>query len=71
MAHANEHPTGSKGHHVYNPPAPAKDSLASSGYQKKEYSHQEYPKVVDGVTCKNAEEEKKQIAKRPAPAKAE
>jgi hypothetical protein len=79
--HANEHPTGGPGHHEFVAPAAAKDPLAKAGYQQKEYSRQEYPKVVgknaegQDVVVKSAEEEKAFLAKKastkPAAAPAE
>jgi len=62
MSHANENPTGTKGHHEFVPPqavevtsrlqtilgaqAPKSIPLAQTGYVPKEYKYQEYPKHV-------------------------
>lgn len=55
--------------HDYVPHAPAADPLAKTGYVEKAYEHQEYPKVVGGVTVKDADEEAAVLAKSaPAPA---
>jgi hypothetical protein len=73
--HANEHPTGSKGHHEFVPAAAAKDPLAKTGYVEREYEHQEYPKVLcqdahgKDVIAKSAAEEKAYNDKKAAAAK--
>lgn len=58
MAHEQLKPPGTHTHHEYVPPTAAKDDQAATGYVEKEYEHQEYPKWVDGVLVKSAEEEK-------------
>jgi hypothetical protein len=67
MAHSNQL---TKSHHEYVPPQAAKDPLAGQGYQEKEYSKQEYPKVLDitdadskPLTAKDARHESELRAK--------
>lgn len=69
MRPAQDKPPGTHTHHEYIPPAAAKDDLAPTGYVEKEYEHQEYPKWVDGVLVKSAEEEKALSAAPAEPAK--
>jgi hypothetical protein len=74
MAHANENPTGTKGHHEFVPPSAAKDPQAQTGYIEKDYEHKEYPKHVgtneegQPIVVNSEKEEKAYLAKKAAKA---